>query len=111
VPAYGQGVYGAGVYGMGVAGESCEQLLAQLTGQVGDQARQIYAKWAGLTIPTNGETLEQLVRYKLNHSGVGAKITASAAESLLLMLQQNGAAASAETVEEALLKTGLTGWS
>lgn len=88
-----------------MAGESVQQLLAQLTSAAGESAEEIYAKWAGLTDPNQGESLEELVRRKLT---ANAK-TAQLRECLLSTLQAGGAVG--ETVEACLLHNGLTGWS
>ena len=90
-----------------VTAESDAEALMQLTGLAGETAAEVYAKWAGLSVPTGGEGLEQLVRKKLTANG---KTGAAGKESLLAMLLANGGGP-AETVEQCLLKSGLTGWS
>jgi hypothetical protein len=87
-----------------VAGESVQELLAKLTGAAGENPEDIYATWASLTV-RGGEPLEQLVRRHLVAGGKSAQVR----ESLLATLRAGGAVG--ETVEECLLKSGLTGWS
>ena len=99
-----------------MAGESKEALLASLTGQSGESATAIYAKWqatalnsyhtANPTVPADGDySLEQLVRMVLTQNAKTAQVK----ESLLSTILAGGAVG--ESVEECLLKSGLTGWS
>ena len=86
-----------------MAGESVAELLAQLTAQSGESAASIYAKWAA--VGPADESLEQLVRLKLTANAKTAQIK----ENLLSTIQAGGAVG--ESLEECLLKSGLTGWS
>lgn len=90
-----------------MAGESVEELLRSLTGvTAGEGPEAVYAKWASLTLDANHDyDLGELVRQKLTANGKTAQIK----ESLLGTLIAGGA--TGETVEQTLLKTGLTGWS
>ena len=85
-------------------GESLEQLLRSGTGQTGDSATDVYVKFAGLTA-SGDETLESAVRRKLIAGGKSAQLR----EALLETVKAGGAVG--ESLEETLLKTGLTGWS
>lgn len=107
--------------------DSIESLLASLTGltvagppvrPTYESREATYAVWAGVTLNA-GEGLETLVKRKLTIAGIGtgtaqapqfpAKYAAAQAQGLLQMLLANGA--SGESVEQCLLRTGLTGWS
>lgn len=85
-----------------MAAESVEQLLKQLTAAAGESAVEVYCKWAGVA---GDFTLEQAVRLKLT---ANAK-TAQLRESLEATIRAGGGVG--ESLEEMLLKTGLTGWS
>lgn len=84
--------------------ESTEELLRSLTATTGEDAVEVYLKWAVLA-PTGDDTLESAVRRKLVANAKSAQIR----ESLLGTIQAGGAVG--ESVEECLLKSGLTGWS
>lgn len=89
-----------------MAGESVTELLRSLTGVNGESAEATYASWASLTFDASHDySLDQLVRQKLTANGKSTQIK----ESLLATIKAGGAVG--ETVEEALLKSGLTGWS
>jgi hypothetical protein len=83
--------------------EGVHALLMALTATPGDSSAQVYARWAGLTI--TGESLEQLVRHRLAVTGKAAQVR----ESLLATVRAGGGIG--ESVEQCLLRTGLTGWS
>lgn len=91
--------------------ESVEQLLRSLTSASGENASQIYATWAGLTIPSFGASggddtsLFGLVCQKLTANAKSAQIR----KSLLATLLAGGAVG--ESVEGCLLHSSLTGWS
>lgn len=80
------------------------QLLQQLTGQTGESSEQTYAKWASLTVGPD-DSLYRLVNRKLAAGGKSAQVK----ESLEATLSAGGAVGA--SVEQMLLKTGLTGWS
>lgn len=84
--------------------ESIAALLSELTSQTGESAVAIYAKWASLTVGPD-DSLYRLVCRKLTANGKAAQIE----ESLEATLAKGGATGS--SVEQMLLKTGLTGWS
>ena len=88
-----------------MAGESIAALLASLTATSGESAESIYAKWSGLTVNDGHTQLFELVRRKLTANAKAGQIR----ESLTGTLRAGGAVG--ETVEECLLKSGLTGWS
>lgn len=84
--------------------ESTEALLRSLTGASGESAVEVYGKWAVLSIG-NDDSLYRLVNRKLVANGKSAQVK----ESLEATLRAGGAVG--ESVEECLLKSGLTGWS
>lgn len=89
-----------------MAGESVTELLRALTGVNGESAEATYASWASLTYDaTHDHSLAALVNEKLTADSKSAQIK----ESLLETLHAGGAVG--ETVEQCLLKSGLTGWS
>jgi hypothetical protein len=87
-----------------MAGEAVNELLMQATGQTGESAPQTYAKWAGLSLGPD-DSLYRLVNRKLVANGKAAQVR----ESLEATLAAGGAVG--ESIEEMLLKTGLTGFS
>lgn len=88
-----------------MAGESVAALLNSLTAKSAESAEQTYAQWAALTIPGNGQSLEELVRSKLVLGGKSAQLR----ESLLATIRAGGGVG--ESLEAMLRNTGLTGWS
>lgn len=84
--------------------ESVNGLLMALTGFTGESAVQTYAKWQSLTVGDD-DTLYRLVERVLIAGGKTAQVR----ESLEATLAAGGAVG--ESIEQMLLKTGMTGWS
>lgn len=90
-----------------MAGESVEALFRSLSGLTADSNSsivQLYALWAGYTVGED-DSLYRLVCKKLTADAKSSQIE----ESLEATLRKGGAVG--ESLEEMLLKTGLTGWS
>lgn len=85
-----------------MAVESILQKLIASTGQSGNSAAQVYARWAGLT---EKGSLTQLVNAKLTANGKSSQIKGS----LLQTVRAGGA--TGNSLAQTLLQTGLTGWS
>lgn len=100
-----------------MAGESLPALLASLTGVAGESAAVIYAKWAfGVAyVMQQDDSLDRLLRKKLHANAKDSQIWADyptntvPRETVEAILAKGGAVGT--SVEEMLLKTGLTGWS
>lgn len=92
-----------------MAGESVQQLLAQLTGETTyENSVEIYSQWAGLA--TTDETSSDDSLYRLvNQKLVVGNKSAQVEESLEATLRKGGA--DGECVEQQLLQSGLGGWS
>jgi hypothetical protein len=76
--------------------ESVEQALRQLSGQTGDSAAQIYAKWQGRTADGDAN-LDQLIRQVYT----AANLSADVRESLEATLRAGGGVG--ESVEQIFL--------
>ncbi len=101
---WGATLWGVGGWGTPFPGGSIRQLLMRLTGVSKETAVATYAAWAGLSV-RDDDTLFRLVQRKLTVNGRGAQVR----ESLLATIEAGGAVGS--SVQQCLLKTGLTGWS
>lgn len=86
-----------------MAGESVEELLAELYAVTGDDAAEIYAKGNSTTVVDG--SLFETVRHVLTANGKSAQLR----ETLEETVRAGGGVG--ESLEEMLLKTGLTGWS
>jgi hypothetical protein len=85
--------------------ESVEELLRQLTGGTpGESAAEVYARWQGMTVDGDA-SLAKLVYQRLTANGKGAQIR----ESLEATIRAGGGGG--ESLEQMLLRTGLTGWA
>jgi hypothetical protein len=87
-----------------VAAESVEALLRSLFDNTGEGAVEAYAQGTG-TAARLGDSLESIVRRHL--AAVGK--TSQLRESLEATIRAGGGVG--ESVEQMLLKTGLTGWT